>query len=327
MIFEFTSKLGFDFITEFSEKFSIPVLDNLLTIPPTMGTGYIRKIAFDKDFRVLIHRYNLKEDLVIKRNASIERNDFMSIFFYNNEELIDFVSEQNEPIKFCQNNQSAIQLTTCDLNSTIKFPANSQTFYCVLGITFSKLATLLGIQKPNSIVKRIIGGQGSFLYFESMTKEMIREVKQLSEISVKSDLSNFYYQIKVQELLYHLFTKLSKRENIQHQIIDNADAEKMLTLRRVILEDLSNPPVLGTLSKMISMSETKMKQLFKQTFGETIYNYYQHLRLDEAAFLLKQAGHSVSKVGYHLGFNNLSHFSRLFERQYGINPKKYSSAG
>jgi AraC-like DNA-binding protein len=327
MIFEFTSKPGFDFITEFSVIINIPVFENLLTIPPAMGTGYIKKVTFEKDFRLLIHRYNLKEDFVIKRNASVERNDFISIFFYINEQPIDFFSDQNEPIKFSQNNQSAVQLTTSDLNSTIKFPANSQTYYCVVGITSSKLATLLGIRKPNSIIQKILSGQGSFLYFESLSKDMLRGVKQLSEINAKSELSNFYSQIKVQELLYYLFDKLSRRENIRHQVINNADVQKVLILRTIILEDLSSPPVLANLSKTIGMSETKMKQLFKQTFGETIYNYYQQIRLEEAAFLLKQAGHSVSEVGYQLGFSNLSHFSKLFERQYGINPKKYASAG
>jgi AraC-like DNA-binding protein len=47
--------------------------------------------------------------------------------------------------------------------------------------------------------------------------------------------------------------------------------------------------------------------------------------MEEAAFLLRQTGYSVSEVGYGLGFTNLSHFSRLFQRHYNINPKKYSS--
>jgi len=61
--------------------------------------------------------------------------------------------------------------------------------------------------------------------------------------------------------------------------------------------------------------------LFKQTFGDTIYNYFQGARMEEAAFLLKQGGYSVSEAGYELGFSNLSHFSRLFKRRYGITQK------
>jgi AraC-like DNA-binding protein len=47
--------------------------------------------------------------------------------------------------------------------------------------------------------------------------------------------------------------------------------------------------------------------------------------MEEAAFLLKQGGYSVSQVGFELGFTNLSHFSRLFESHYGITPKKFTS--
>jgi AraC-like DNA-binding protein len=131
----------------------------------------------------------------------------------------------------------------------------------------------------------------------------------------------------VQELLYHLFHKLSKRENTSQKTVNNADAEKLLALRNLILSDLSQPPSLPELAVATGMSETKLKQLFKQTFGDTIYNYYQKVRMEEAAFLLKQAGYSVSEVGYQLGFSNLSHFSRLFKRHYGNTPKKYVTAG
>jgi len=47
--------------------------------------------------------------------------------------------------------------------------------------------------------------------------------------------------------------------------------------------------------------------------------------MQKAAQLLKEKRLSVSDVGYELGFTNLSHFSRVFERYTGIKPKKYSS--
>lgn len=327
MLFEFTSKPAFNFLAEFSEQFDIPVLEDCLTIPEDKGKGFIKKVEFGSDFRLVIHRYNLKEDLTIIRKASIGPNDQISIFFYNNEELLDLVYDVNKPVKFSRNNESAIQLTSSDMNSVIKFPANRETYFFVIGITAAKLSSLLRMEKPNTIFERITRGNASFLYFERMGPEVVRDLKQLSEIHVKTALSNFYYQIKTQELLYHLFDKLLHRDKVPHHIVNNADVEKLLMVRSFILEDLSKPPVLSELSEMIGMSETKMKQLFKQTFGNTIYNYYQMTRMDEAAFLLKQAGYSVSEVGYQLGFSNLSHFSRTFEKQFGITPKKYSVVG
>lgn len=326
MIFEFTARKDFDFITEFSEKFNFPVRDGLLSFPGNIGDGYVRKIAFGPDFRILMHRYKLKEDFIIIRNPSIVRNDLISIFFYNNEQPLDLVYNEEKTVKFSRKSESAIQVTTNDLNSIIRFPANTETHYIVVGITGQKLAALLNIKNSNSLIETITSGAASFLYFESMQVETQHILKHIFSINANETLGPFSIQIKVQELLFHLLDKLTKRENTAHKNINNDDAERLMKLRNIILSDLSVPPSLPSLAAMIGMSETKMKQLFRQTFGDSIYNYFQKVRMEEAAFLLKQGGYSVSQVGFELGFTNLSHFSKLFESHYGITPKKFSSA-
>jgi AraC-like DNA-binding protein len=327
MIFEFTSSFTFDFITDFSKKYDIPLRDNYLSIPAAMGEGYVRKVEFGNDFRLLIHRYKLKEDFIIKRNPAVEPSDLLSIFFYNNEQSLDLEYNEEQPVKFSLKSESAIQVTTNDLSSVIRFPANTETHYAVVGITSSKLKSLLRIEKPNQVLQTITTQSASFLYFESMMPEALQILKNIAAINLHDDLSNFLIRIKVQELLYHLFHKLSKRENTFQKTINSADGENLIAVRNIILEDISKPPLLPDLATKVGMSETKLKVLFKQTFGDSIYNYYQKIRMEEAAFLLRQAGYSVSEVGYQLGFSNLSHFSRLFQRHYGSTPKKYAAAG
>lgn len=323
MIFQFTASWHFDFITQFAKQISVPVKNGFLEIPQKMGAGYVRKVTFGDDFRLLIHRYTLKEDLVIKRNPAIEKNDLRSIFFYNNEQAIELKYNNENSIPFSGNNDSAIQVTTNDLSSTIRFPANTSIQYMVVGITASKLQSLLSVDKLNATIKAITTENASFLFFESMNAETKLLLKNITYTNMNGALSYFYLQIKVQELLYLLFSRLSLRENTSHRAINNADAEKLMMIRNEVLSDLSSPPVLPELAQLATMSETKLKQLFKQTFGDTIYNYFQKARMEEAAFLLKQAGRSVSETGYELGFSNLSHFSRLFRKHYGTTPKKY----
>ena len=43
--------------------------------------------------------------------------------------------------------------------------------------------------------------------------------------------------------------------------------------------------------------------------------------MNEAAQLLREL--SVSQVGYKIGFSNLSHFTRLFEKHHQVKPKRY----
>jgi AraC-like DNA-binding protein len=325
MIFEFTAAPGFDFVTLFSKQINVPVRDNVLEIPKTLGEGYVRKVGFGDDFKLTIHRYVLKEDLIIKRNPAPKSNDVRTIFFYNNKEDLEVKYNNGENIPFSQKNDSSILLSTNDLRTEIRFPAGSNIQYVVVGITANRLRSVLSIEKPNNTIETITAENASFLFFESLDPEMQLLLKNIVSVDMNNSMNNFYVQIKVQELMYLLFSKLSLRENTTFKNINSNDAEKLLVIRNEILIDLSTPPVLSELAIIASMSETKLKQLFKQTFGDTIYNYYQKARMEEAAFLLKQAKHSVSEVGYELGFSNLSHFSRLFEKQYGITPKKFSS--
>ncbi|MDN3584657.1 helix-turn-helix transcriptional regulator [Mucilaginibacter flavus] len=89
---------------------------------------------------------------------------------------------------------------------------------------------------------------------------------------------------------------------------------------------MSINPNLSDLTKISGMSESKIKRLFKHIFGNTLYNYYQYLRIQQAAFLIKEQHLSISEAGYQMGFTNLSHFARIFERHKGIKPKKYAKA-
>lgn len=324
MIFEFTAASGFDFLTLFAAQNNVSVRGDVLEIPKTLGEGYVRRVGFGSEFKLTIHRYVLKEDLIIKRNPATQANDVRTFFFYSNREDFDFKYNSEENIPFSQKNDSSIMVSTNDLRSEIRFPAGSNIQYVVVGITAGKLNSILSLQNPNTILQTILKKDASFLFFENLDTEMQLLLKNIVSVDMNNFLNGFYVQIKVQELMYLLFSKLALREATTFKNINSNDAEKLLVIRNKILADLSTPPLISDLAALASMSETKLKQLFKQTFGDTIYSYYQKARMEEAAFLLKQAKHSVSQVGYELGFSNLSHFSRLFEKQYGITPKKFS---
>ena len=325
MVFSFSATPDFDFISQFAAQIQTPAENGLLVIPEWLGQGYIRKLKFGTDFKIVIHSYVLHEDLTIKRNAFGKGNDLVTMFFYSNDEPVEIAYNNDPHVRFSQRDDSAIQVTSNDLSSTICFPAHHHINYVVVGITAPRLKALLAENEPNSILQTITNSGNSFLFFESMTAETKLLLKKMVVMNMNEGLSSFYMHIKVQELVYLLLNKLSFRESAVHQTINSADAERLLCVRNKITSDLSVPPVIRELANMAAMSETKLKQLFKQTFGSTIYNYYQQVRMEEAAFLLKHGRHSVAEVGNELGFSNLSHFSRLFEKHYGLNPKRFSS--
>jgi AraC-like DNA-binding protein len=324
MIFEFIPGPDFNFLTSFAEKMGVPVHGNTLHIPAALGEGIIRIIDQSPDFKLLVHRYTLKEEFVLRRMAPKVVSDLVSILFHSNEEKVN-MDTPGSSLQFSKNTEYAIQISSNDLDSEIRFPAHTGIYFTVVGLASQRLRHLLNIKQPNGVISTILSGLPGFLYYESMTPDVLKTLKQITDAGEEDELVSLFYRIKVQELIYFLFDRLQKRDSLGHSPINKADADKLFLIRTVLLSDLSKPPRLPELARMAGISLTKMKDLFKQVFGDSIYTHFQKARMEEAAFMVKQAHYSVSEVGFQLGFSNLSHFSRLFEKHYGITPKKYAS--
>ncbi|MBS7562786.1 helix-turn-helix transcriptional regulator [Mucilaginibacter sp. Bleaf8] len=103
------------------------------------------------------------------------------------------------------------------------------------------------------------------------------------------------------------------------------DIKAIYAIKIHLQTDVDLPPNIASLAKEAGMSEPKLRRLFKRTFGKGVFEFYQFTRMQKAAGLLKEKRLTVSEVGYHLGFTNLSHFSKVFEQHIGVKPKKYSS--
>jgi AraC-like DNA-binding protein len=326
MFFEFIPGPGFDFITSFAEKFNVPLEGDRLTIPPALGTGSIKKVSLSAGLKIVVHRYKLNQDFILNRVGTDIPNDLVSVIFHSNEVAASVdTGEKANPLS--RSSAFAIQIASTDLHSKIHFPANTDIYFLVVGIMKDALKELLAIKNPNSTVQTILQAELGFLFYESMGPEIHKLVKQVTDAREDNDLGTLYQRLKVLELLYLVFEKLQARETQPHSAVHKDDVEKLFLIRTAVLSDLAVPPSLPALAKMVGFGETKMRDLFKQVFGDSIYNYYQQARMDEAAFLLRHSGMTVSETGYQLGFANLSHFARLFEKYHGMTPKKYAVGG
>ncbi len=157
-----------------------------------------------------------------------------------------------------------------------------------------------------------------------MSPEVANIVNEVANLSTVV-LSDAYYKLKSLELLYNLFKNLLSRQDIGHQNLSNYEIEALYKVRDKIASSLYQPFELSQLVKISGMNALKLRKLFTQVFGKGIYEYYQHLRMQEAARLMSQEHLSVSEAGYQLGFSNLSYFGRLFEKHFGTKPKKWSA--
>src|SRR5690625_4726197 len=327
MKFKFTVQPNRDFLNSFAETFDLKIADNRAIIPKRLGQGYVKQITTNTDLRLVIHNYRFKEDFYLKRLDSPLKNTLISMVFNSNEVPTGEVKEKERLIQFSNANESTIQVASSSVGTETFFPANTDIRFLVIGVQRSALNSLLQIKDPNSQVQTILNNNTTFFFHECMTPDIQRVFKKLFWNNNQDKLPNLFYQIKIQQLIYLLFSQLLCRENAKQYPINNEDIRKLNEIHCDILEDISEPPDLSKLAQNVGMSKTKMKLHFKQIYGDNIYNYYLNARMEDAAYLVKHANLSVSEVGHQVGYSNMSHFSIMFQKHYGTNPKNYISAG
>lgn len=77
------------------------------------------------------------------------------------------------------------------------------------------------------------------------------------------------------------------------------------------------------LSKMIHMSESSLRRLFKRYTGKTPTEFLHELRMTTAARQLLVSDDRISTIAYALGFETPNYFSRMFRQTFGVSPKEY----
>lgn len=164
----------------------------------------------------------------------------------------------------------------------------------------------------------------SFIMEEPISDDVLRTINEIVNAEKDINLTQFYFRLKSIELLYYLFQRLGKREQTSFQRLTKVEIDNLYKVRARLIAQLDEAPTLSELTKIGCMNEIKLRKSFIQIFGKGMFEYYQHLRIQEAARLIREEKLTVTEAGHRLGFTNLSHFSRVFEEHVGMKPKRYS---
>ncbi|MCR4633484.1 MAG: AraC family transcriptional regulator [Erysipelotrichaceae bacterium] len=82
-------------------------------------------------------------------------------------------------------------------------------------------------------------------------------------------------------------------------------------------------------ASLTEFAETKnfdiytLSRIIKKQTGSTFKKLLENKRMAQASFLLKNTKLTVEEIALSIGYENLSHFYRLFEKTYGMRPRTY----
>ena len=92
---------------------------------------------------------------------------------------------------------------------------------------------------------------------------------------------------------------------------------------RYIAAHYGDPLTLDQVSRLSGFSPTYFSRKFKDFAGLSFSNYLAHIRLREAARLLRSSDLPVSEISMRCGFSGANYFGDVFRQAYGISPRAY----
>lgn len=248
-------------------------------------------------FNLLVHfcELNFEQKIFCKTgNTIIESNDH----FYSAAIMTNSFTEQQLQLK----KGTAVRAISVQLSEN--WLKNNIT-----GLTPEKLAL---IKEKDCLINFISTKQRQLLY-------------EIFNNSASANMPALFIKARVLSLTEEFMNALCDK-NLGEAINQNLqkDIQALMHIEDILLKKYNEEfPSIEVLAKTAYMSVSKLKKLFKKTYGVAIYQYYQKNRMRKAQEILKGQTHSISQVGALLGYQNMSNFSAAFKKEFNYLPSEF----
>jgi AraC-like DNA-binding protein/ligand-binding sensor protein len=106
---------------------------------------------------------------------------------------------------------------------------------------------------------------------------------------------------------------------------DNAESPAIAKAKTFIEEHYTEDLRLGQVAQFVNTSPFYFCKMFKKGTGLNFTDYVSLIRVEHSKHLLLNPNLRVSEIAYDVGFQSLTHFSRVFRNKLGQSPTQYRS--
>jgi AraC-like DNA-binding protein len=304
----------------FATKLGATLNDRVLTIPSHTGDGIILARNVNAHFSYAIMNFKLTGDLEMRRESGSK--GFIISFNQVETQKETTFGLPSFPVTdkkhFLRND---IFLTECSDTASLRLTAGTTVkrllIYCSHELAMQYLPAdlyekLAAFAKANS-------GSDNPLFINLTHRTMLKELFEIKDNDPVRQIRRLSSVIHLIERSLHSF--LRQEQATLPRTVKKSDLESMQHIEQILSSRLEGFPSLESLAHEVYMSTSKLKNLFKQVYGHTLYDYYNKSRLQRAKELLINGQVSIKQAGSEIGFSNLSHFAKAFRKEFGILPR------
>lgn len=148
-------------------------------------------------------------------------------------------------------------------------------------------------------------------YYQSMLTYFSGEVTPTNDLLI----------LKIKELIINILS--SPNHKILASYFKSLAGRQKISVRQIMETNFCYNLSLADFAKLCHCSLSTFKRAFHQQFGMTPGRWLIDKRLAYATILLQKMDLNISQIVFECGFEDQSHFSRVFKQKYGVSPNQY----
>ncbi len=280
----------------------IPKKPTLKKILPSFGSSLLVKkheefLKLEKPY----WHFHPEIELVYVNNGKGKRHIGNHISYFNNSQLV-LIGSNLPHIGYMD------RLTTNGSETLIQFKPD------FLGDHFFKIPEMSSI---NNLFERAKNG---IRFNVEIKKRIGRKIEALVNLEGATRIISFL------EILNDLATTddytLLNADGFAFEAIPQ-DSDKIESIYKYIHEHFKDHISLDEIADVVSMTVPAFCRYFKKSTGKTFTKLVNEYRVVHATKLLTESSISIADVSFECGFNNFSHFNKLFKEFTGKSASKY----
>ena len=263
-------------------------------------------------FIIDIHDFYIREEVV--QNSTYSMADYVSIY---SSYIVSANGEKFNPYQTL----TANSLCTFDFDNIkddFRFLLHENCYYLAVSIGFEKEL----LEKHLSSINIDLESFYRALFQSNqiiLTKSLEKVAMEILNCKMDTPAADFFFKAKANEWISRVIDTYLNRKNYK---IESDDDKALEDVARFLDDHFSMNINQRTLEKISKMSGTKLKNLFKEKYGQSITEYTQRKRMNVAETLLLNTELPIKEIAESVGYTSHSKFSIYYKRYKGKLPSQ-----
>ncbi len=181
-------------------------------------------------------------------------------------------------------------------------------------IVTEESASLMSLYRHNTSIP-------AFDLTAQLTPAMYNVINDMRHSPYSGHLKGIYLEAKAIELFLLQINQLDQQDQAVTSKLKPQDIACLHEVKDTLELHYGQPHSITELARKAGINQMKLKNGFKELFGNTVFGYLHDIRMEEAKRLLLDEKMYVGEVAHLIGYKYSHHFTAAFRKKFGMLPR------